>query len=289
MTRMPIVAGMFYEASAAACRQAATRLLQQVRLPDELPTRCVGGLVPHAGWVCSGAVAATTLKALTHQWGGQTILLFGAVHSRSRDQAMVYAQGAWHSPLGDVPIDAQLAEAILSTCDNVVSDANAHAGEHSIEVQLPFIQLLCPQAHIVPIMVPPSMLAVGIGRQIGEVLAGWDLPVLALGSTDLTHYGPRYGITPAGVGPAGLQWAHQNDQQLLKLIKSMAAEEVIDHTTRYHSACGGGAIAATIAACSSLGASAATVLWHTNSSETLRSLGSTDTDNCVGYASVVFS
>ena len=70
-------------------------------------------------------------------------------------------------------------------------------------------------------MVPPSPLAVGIGQQIGSVLAGREKDVLVLGSTDLTHYGPRDGVTPAGVGQQGIEWAKQNDQRLLKLIESL--------------------------------------------------------------------
>lgn len=289
MSRMPIVAGTFYEASPAACRSAVAGLLDQARPPDSVPAGCVGGLVPHAGWVCSGAVAALTLKAVTRDWAGQTMVLLGAVHARAGASGMLYSQGKWRSPLGDVEIDADLGQTISAACADVDDDPAPHAREHSLEVQLPLIQVLCPGARIVPLMVPPSPKAADIGRQVGALLAQRDRTVLVLGSTDLTHYGPRYGITPAGVGHAGIEWATKNDRKLLDLIESMAAEEIVAHTTRYHSACGGGAIAATIAACRELGATTGTVLCHTNSNETLRAHLGADDDNAVGYASVVFS
>jgi MEMO1 family protein len=289
MTRMPIVAGSFYDAAPAACRHAVQQLIVQARAPQDLPANCVGGLVPHAGWVCSGAVAATTLKALTSNWQGKTIVLMGAVHSPSGAAGMLYDQGQWHTPLGDVRIDADLADAIHHACPNVQRDTDAHTREHSLEVQVPLIQMLAPHAEIVPLMVPPSPLAVEIGELVGRVLAEQNRQILVVGSTDLTHYGPRYGITPAGRGAAGLEWAERNDRNLLQLIEAMSADRIVEHTSRFHSACGGGAVAATIAACKVLGASAGSVLWYTNSYETLKPYHVGDNENVVGYASVVFA
>jgi hypothetical protein len=286
---MPIAAGTFYEASPAACRAAVRRLLEQARLPEDAPKNCIGGLVPHAGWVCSGAVAALTFKALAQDWNGGTLVLLGAVHSRTEPQALVYPSGSWQTPLGTVAVDEEVAEALLAASDDIVADPNAHGGEHSLEVQLPLIQELWPQAKIVPIMAPPSPLAAEAGRAIGQALAALRRRVPVIGSTDLTHYGPRYGMMPAGTGKAGLEWARRNDRKLLQLIQTMAPDPVLADTSRTHSACGGGAIAATVAACSALGAKTATLLQHTDSVQTLRPLGMTDMENVVGYASVVFS
>jgi MEMO1 family protein len=289
MTRMPIVAGTFYDASPSACRAAVKRLFEQARLPEGAPKACIGGLVPHAGWVCSGAVAATTLKAIAQDWTGGTLVLLGAVHSRTGPEAILYPAGTWKTPLGSVAVDEEVAELLLAASPEIVADPAAHDSEHSLEVQLPLIQELWPQAKIVPIMMPPSPAALEVGQAIGRALASLGRRVPVLGSTDLTHYGPRYGIVPAGAGKAGLAWAQRNDRKLLQLVESMAAEDVLEDTYRTHSACGGGAIAATMAACAQLGAKTATVLQLTNSVETLRPLGVTDLDNVVGYASVVFS
>lgn len=288
MTRMPIVAGMFYEASPSACRRAVSDLVEQAQLPDDLP-ECVGGLVPHAGWVCSGAIAAVTFKALLREVPEQaTVLMLGAVHARSNPQGMLYANGAWKSPLGEVAIDTDLAAAILKSCPEVYEDPAAHATEHSLEVQLPFVQVLAPEAKIVPLMVPPSPLAAWIGEQVGSVLKRYKRKVYIVGSTDLTHYGPRYGMTPAGIGMQGIDWSTENDRRLLKLVETMSAEQIVEETSNHLNACGAGAVAATIAICRALGAKKGEVLSHTNSYEALKAFYPTDRSDAVGYASVVF-
>lgn len=289
MTRMPIVAGTFYEGSSNACRRAVKEMLDHADLPPELPEHCMGGLVPHAGWICSGTVAALTFKALARGWTGSTVILMGAVHTHTGPRGMLYSHGGWQSPLGEVSIDTDLAQALLEHCPDIEDDPGAHVTEHSLEVQLPFVQTLWPEAKIIPLMVPPSPLAPGIGEQVGQVLRSHRPDALVIGSTDLTHYGPRYGVTPAGVGKQGIAWAVENDRRLLELVQSMSAELILDETCQHLNACGGGAIAATIAACRALGASRATVLRHTNSYETLKAFYPTDTADTVGYASVVFS
>lgn len=289
MTRSPIVAGSFYEASAAACRENAEALLAAAQLPESTPQRCYGGLVPHAGWVCSGAIAAITLKALARQWSGGPVVLLGAIHSPSGPEAMIYDRGSWETPLGEVAVDADLAAKIVAACPDVVVDCHAHGREHSLEVQIPLLQVLWPEVTIVPILVPPSARAVDVGSQVGKVLAGCESPPPVVGSTDLTHYGPRYGIAPAGVGPQGIAWSVENDKALLELVQHMAADRIVDHADRHHSACGAGAIAATMAACAELGAQTGVVLCHTNSYETLKAFNPNDTSTAVGYTSVVFA
>jgi len=289
VTRAPIVSGQFYESSPAACRRAVEGLLAGAELPGVLPAHCVGGLVPHAGWVCSGRIAAMTLKALAADWNGQTVVLLGAVHAYSGPKAMLYPAGSWETPLGQVPVDAELAQSVLNACGDVAADPAAHGREHSLEVQLPLIQMVMPAAKILPLMVPPSPLAVMIGEQLGSLLSQQGIPPLVVGSTDLTHYGPRYGLTTAGTGPGGVDWAMANDRHLLTLVESMAADRIVDQAVANRSACGAGAIAAAIAACGALGATAGTVLAHTNSCETLKAYGQRDNTDSVGYASVVFA
>lgn len=289
MSREPIVAGTFYEGTPNACRRAVAELLSEAELPADLPETCVGGLTPHAGWICSGPVAALTFRALMRNWSGNTLVLFGAVHAMSGPRGMLYPQGVWRSPLGEVPVNVELAQRILQRCPDVRENAQAHKTEHSLEVQLPIIQALQANAQIVPILVPPSPLASGIGEQVGHVLAETGERVLVVGSTDLTHYGPRYGVTPAGVGKAGITWATENDRRLLRLIESMTAEAIVDETAEHLNACGGGAIAATIAASRVLGASHGVTLRHTNSYEMLKAMYPSDMSDAVGYASVVFA
>ncbi|MFW6155359.1 MAG: AmmeMemoRadiSam system protein B [Planctomycetota bacterium] len=289
MIRSPIVAGTFYDASPQACEQTARAMLADAHLPDDTPDGCVGGLVPHAGWVCSGTVAAMTFNALTRDATESAFVLLGASHAPTGSAGLLFDQGAWETPLGEVAVEDQLAAAIARDCPSVQVDCRAHGREHSLEVQLPFIQVLRPEARIVPILAPPGADAAELGRQIGAVLADWTPRPVVIGSTDLTHYGPRYGITPAGVGMRGIEWAMDNDRELLKLIEAMDADRIVEHTNRTHSACGGGAIAATMTACQALGATSAAVLRHTNSYETLKAFNPNDTSHAVGYSSVVFA
>ena len=289
MKRQPYRAGSFYEAGEDACRRSARKILDEADLPENLPENLFGGLVPHAGWAFSGLTAATTLKALAKRGKLKRVVIFGADHWGTAGDGAVYDKDAWLTPLGEVPIDEELADALLKNCSLLRADASAHSREHSIEVQLPLMQVACDDVQIVPIIISPSPRAVRTGREIGEVLAR-DFPDAAvLGSTDLTHYGPQYGFTPGGTGSSGLEWANQNDARVLELIELMEADKVVAETAAHQSACGSGAIAATIAACSAMGATTGKTLKYTTSAEVMREVYSQRSDDSVGYAAVVFA
>ena len=113
------------------------------------------------------------------------------------------------------------------------------------------------------------------------------LRAVFLASSDLTHYGANYGLVPAGTGPAGLQWAADNDRRLLDLIAGMEVERIVPEVRKHLNACGAGAIAAMLAACREMGAAEARLVWHTNSYETLAGVAPQSPDNAVGYAAVV--
>ncbi len=289
MKRQPYRAGSFYEAGEDACRRSATGILDSATVPADLPEVLFGGLVPHAGWVFSGLTAAMTLKALAKRDRLKRVVIFGADHWGTAGKGAIYDKGAWLTPLGEVPIDEELADVLLVSCSLLRSDASAHSREHSIEVQLPLMQVACNDVQIVPIIISPSPDAIRIGQEVGEVLAR-DFPdASVLGSTDLTHYGPQYGFTPGSTGSAGLEWANRNDARVLELIEAMKASEVVAETAAHQSACGGGAIAATIAACSAMGATAGHTLKYTTSAEVMREVYSQQSDDSVGYAAVVFA
>ena len=289
MKRQPYRAGSFYESDPSACRRSAAELLAGAALPEDLPEEVFGGLVPHAGWMFSGATAALTLKALAERERLSRVVMFGADHWGIADGASAYNGGSWATPLGDAAIDEELAEALLKACPSLRQDSRAHAREHSIEVQLPLMQALREDVRIVPINVSPGPEAVKVGQAVGQVLKRDFRGASVLGSTDLTHYGPQYGFTPGGAGPAGMEWARQNDGRLLKLIEAMRAEKVIEETASRQNACGGGALAATMAACSAMGAARGIVLEYTTSAEIMEKLYRAPAEDAVGYAAVVFA
>ena len=288
MKRRPCRAGSFYDADPDACRRAAAGLLDEASVPADLPATLYGGLVPHAGWVFSGRTAAATFKALAERGRLDRVVLFGADHWGLADGAAVGETGTWETPLGPVPIDEALAKGILDACDAARPDGRAHAREHSIEVQLPLMQILAPDVRIVPINVSPDARAVGIGRAVGEVLKAFP-DAAVVGSTDLTHYGPQYGFVPAGSGAAGIEWARDNDRRILDLVESMRAGEIVPETAERMNACGGGAIAATVAACATLGAARGICLEYTSSAEVMQRVYRQQADDAVGYAAVVFA
>jgi AmmeMemoRadiSam system protein B len=283
--RLPSVAGMFYPAEEAACRRQVVACLGHVP-PAPLPRPIQGGVVPHAGWTYSGPTAGRVFAALAAQGAPETVVLAGAVHSWGVSRASLYGSGAWRTPLGDLPIDEELAQQVLrDPAASVIDRPEAHGSEHSIEVQTPFIKYLFPDARILPVAVPPTVDVLEVGRQLARAARDLGRRAVILGSSDLTHYGPRYGFAPVGVGEKGLQWARQNDERLLDLAVEMRAADIVPEATRHGNACGGGAIAAAIAFAAQMGAQQGTLLQHTTSHEALPMGRPAD---LVGYAAIVF-
>ena len=289
-TRKPVVAGQFYPAQHDSCIAEIKECLDARTLSESLPETIVAGIVPHAGWTFSGSLAAMVFSAIKQQHGKvHTFVIFGAAHSYFGDLPAVHEAGTWQTPLGEVVIDEELAEAVLAT-GAAVSDPRAHGAEHSIEVQVPFIQHLFAGAKILPILVPPRERAVALGASIGEIITQEaQKKIVCIGSTDLTHYGPRYGFTPMGVGKEALQWADSvNDRKFIDLVLKLDPADMLASAAENGNACGAGAAAAAVAAARTLGKTEGLLLAHTSSNEVmLRKMGTTSQDS-VGYAAIVF-
>jgi AmmeMemoRadiSam system protein B len=289
-TRQPIGAGAFYEASPEQCLSDAAALIESADIDNCPPGPILGGLLPHAGWIFSGQLTAMTLKALTSPQPPATVVFLGADHSGVVECGEVYDAGSWLTPIGQARIDTQAAEALIAHGRPFRANRFAHAREHSIEVQVPILQALCPNAMILPIAVPPTELAIEIGQTLATVLSGLDHTWIIAGSTDLTHHGGGRFPAPGGTGQAGLDYSVSNDRKMLDLIEAMDAEAIIPHARAHQNACGAGAVTATIAACRVLGATAGHTLKYTNSQEMMRQIAPNQTDDTtVGYASVVFT
>jgi AmmeMemoRadiSam system protein B len=287
--RMAAVAGQFYESHPDGCRDHIAEMLEQYRAEAELPEQIVAGVVPHAGWAYSGALAGMVFASLAGQ-KVDTFVIFGAVHAVRGRKGMLYDTGQWGSPLGTIEVDEQLAEAILAEGGELIeADYKSHSREHSIEVQIPFIQYLFPEAQIVPLMVPPSGQSGQIGEAAARAMERSGKQVVCIGSTDLTHYGPSYLFTPMGTGAEALRWAkEENDKFFLDLALSMQAEKLVETAQSYGSACGAGAVAATVAAARQLGAEKGYLLAHRTSAEiTAEKYGEPGSDS-VGYAAIVY-
>lgn len=285
LVREPVQAGCFYAAPQDQCRRELEACTEGADQP--VPGAVLGGIVPHAGWTYSGAVAGKVFAAIAATSAPATVVLFGAVHRHRGHRAALFSSGCWETPLGPVQVDDRLAERVLGHTDLLVDDAYAHEQEHSIEVQVPFIRHLLPDARILPIMVPPTESAPDVGEAVARTIEAYQINAVMVGSTDLTHYGPSYGFTPHGSGPAGLEWAKNvNDRRMIDLILSFDAQAVVSESRAHYNACGGGAVAATLAAVRYRGADDAILLQHTTSHEVLGERGGLD---AVGYAGIVFT
>lgn len=289
MIREAVVAGQFYPANRDGCAKELEQLLAQEAQPLETERTPVAGLVPHAGWVCSGEVAAKVFRALSGGPKPDAIILFGGVHRHRGREAAMFAHGRWDTPLGPVDVDARLAERILGHTNLIVDDPYAHEHEHSLEVQIPFVRHVFPDSAIVPIMVPVIEKADEIGEAVGRTLKAYGYSALIVGTTDLTHYGPRYGFIPKGIGAEGNTWAkEENDTRFIDLVCSMRGKELVREASNRHNACSSGAAAATVAAATALGAKKGILLEHATSSEVLSAKFKEQQDDSVGYAGVVF-
>ena len=289
--RKPIVAGQFYSGSNQGCLQEVQECLEEAKaFKTDLPDRISGGVVPHAGWVFSGDLAAAVFSAIKQaDENVDTFVIFGAVHSYVGPNPVIYSRGKWKSPLGEIDIDEDLADEIASST-SAISDNLKHISEHSIEVQVPFIQSLFPNAKIVPIMVSPSSAAVEFGSETGEVIKKiTSKKIVCIASTDLTHYGPRYGFFPEGAGDKGIEWAKNvNDQNFIDLAVSMKPDQLLESGESNMSACGPGAVAALVAAMKEIGKSKGILLGHTHSNDVMMRKYHQSSEESVGYAGIVY-
>ena len=290
-TRKAVVADQFYAGSQAACLDELKQSLPKGPIQAKLPSPIVAGIVPHAGWTFSGDLAALVFAAVKQANADvDTFILFGAVHTYYADfAAALYDSGTWQTPLGKIQVDEDLATEIAKL-DHVNPDKPCHNSEHSIEVQVPFIQYLFPTAKIVPIMVPPVDAAVQLGTDIADIITRTkDKKIVAIASTDLTHYGPRYGFYPAGPGPGGTKWAKEvNDMEFINFAAGMQAKELLHSAIENSNACGPGAAAAVVATAKALDKKEGILLAHTNSNEVMMKKYNQQSQESVGYAAIVF-
>lgn len=191
--RMPYVAGQFYPASAETLKNDIVGYLAKVNLPsDPLPPKILGMITPHAGYQYSGPTAAYDYKIL-QGLPVETIVIIGPYHRDNFPGVSIWTQGAWRTPLGDVLIDEDLATKIQNESGDFMYDSAIHKLEHSLETQVPFIQVVAQNAKrdakIVPILISDVKYAKSLAKALHKHLAG--RPALVLASTDLSHYHPE--------------------------------------------------------------------------------------------------
>src|SRR4030042_1498871 len=166
--RKAVVAGQFYPGDRETCLAHIRECLPAKAPAEALPERPVAGIVPHAGWTFSGALAAQVFSAIKQRRPKvETFVVLGAAHGYFGSQPTVDGSDAWETPLGRTNLDDPLRQ-FLADCGAAVVDSSAHKHEHSIEVQIPFIQHLFPDARILPVIVPATESAMVLGRALAE-------------------------------------------------------------------------------------------------------------------------
>ena len=279
--RRPNVASQFYEGNAEALRAQITSCFLHQLGPKKLPQtnfhshprNIVGLICPHAGYVYSGPVAAHAFYELAVDGKPDTVVLLGPNHTGYGSALALMREGIWRTPLGDVEVDTTLADSILHETSIVDVDETAHKYEHSLEVQLPFLQFLYGNTFkIVPIcyLMQDYDSAVEVGRALVEALDATNTVVIA--SSDMTHYEPA-------------KAAAAKDQSALKAVTDMDAKrffEIVEN--QYITACGYGPITSLITYANGVNAKEAKLLSYHNSGDITG-----DHSSVAGYAAVSFN
>jgi hypothetical protein len=237
-------------------------------------------IAPHAGYVFSAQVAAVSFRQLMDQ-DVQIVVIIASDHREPlADPIAVWAEGAWRTPLGLVYVDTELAEALVGADARIAEDKEAFAGEHPIEVQLPFLQRACPQCRIVPVMMsseaPDDVAA--LASALIELLPDRNAVILA--SSDLSHY-PTYEDAQVVDGATLDAIASFDPERVRATIARAMAQRTPNLLT---CACGQAPILVTMKAARGLGANTASVLHYANSGDA--PVGSKD--QVVGYGAVMF-
>jgi len=278
--RRPYVAGQFYAGSQQSLKAQIEQCFKHELGPGALPKVAdkrlekIAGLVcPHAGYMYSGPVAAHGYYRLAQEGKPDVVVLFGPNHSGSGSALALMKEGFWRTPLGDVEIDTATADLILRASNIIDVDESAHAFEHSIEVQLPFLQFLYGSSFkFVPIcfLMQDLQSSREVGSAVAKALGGRNAVVIA--STDMTHYEPQ-------------RMAEKKDKAAIEAMIKLDEEELNSTIEAYSmSMCGYGPTMATITAAKALGAKKAELLCYKTSGDVVG-----DYSAVVGYASLMFT
>jgi AmmeMemoRadiSam system protein B len=268
MLRLPAVAGQFYPDNPKEL-SAAVKKYTQEKIPQE-KVKALACLVPHAGYVYSGGVAGAVFS---HIQLPKIILLLGVRHYPRGEALAILSEGAWRTPLGDVPIDTPLALRLKKECPGLQEDSVAHSREHSLEVELPFLQVLAPGFSFVPVAVGTihfeDLLTTGEG--IARVLAESNEEVLIVTSSDMNHYEDE-------------ETTRQKDRQAIDRMLALDAKGLYRVCRDEKiSMCGLGPAVTMLTVVKRLGAKKAELLRHATSGDI-----NGETDAVVGYAGMIF-
>jgi AmmeMemoRadiSam system protein B/AmmeMemoRadiSam system protein A len=275
-TRAPAVAGQFYPADPQKLKLAIQEFVKDaVEVHTEKP---IAVIVPHAGYIYSGQICADAFRqVMGHPY--DVVVIIGVNHTTANFKGISLGNyGHFRTPLGSSAVDEEVVSALLAECKDCNRNSEVQAREHSIEVELPFIQTILPKARIVPAIIhpPDGKMCQRFGEALAKILKG--RRALIVMSSDLSHY-PTH------------RDAEKTDSLTLKTIAALDPARVssvmraLDAPSLETRACGEAAILAGITAAKALGATRAVVVSYANSGDTLAG----DTSRTVGYGAVILA
>lgn len=269
MLRLPAVAGRFYPADP----KELTSVIRNFSQPDaqQFAISAKACLVPHAGYMYSGHVAGAVFARVALP---KKIIVLGVRHYPRGEPAAILSSGEWRTPLGDAPIDETLAIALRRECLLLREDSVAHSSEHSLEVQVPFLQALAPGFSFVPVALGTVQFEslVTVGEGIARVFANSKENVLLLTTSDLNHYEDD-------------ATTRTKDHKAIERLLALDARGLYDTCRNEEiSMCGLGPAVVTLTALNSLGAKKAELVKYATSADV-----SGDRSQVVGYAGMIFS
>jgi AmmeMemoRadiSam system protein B len=267
--RHPAVAGRFYPGDPDDLRAEAQGYLSQSISNTSIATKAIGCIAPHAGYMYSGHVAGAVFGQIEIP---RLCVVMCPNHTGMGRPLAVMSEGAWETPLGEVPIDAEFALALQQRFPVLHNDPAAHRAEHAAEVELPFLQLRQPDLRIVPIALGTGQFEVleQLGFALADVVAQQRDPVLLVASSDMNHYESDV-VTRA------------KDHRAIERILTLDARGLFDVVTQQNvSMCGFGPAVVMLTAARQLGAKSAQLVKYATSGDV-----SGDREMVVGYAGVI--
>ena len=268
--REPSVSGMFYPGDPATLRKDVANYLKSADI--EAPPSDIRAVIsPHAGYMYSGQVAAYGYKAVS-SYMFDTVIIIAPSHRAHFQGFGVWDEGAFRTPLGDIPIDAASAAALTVSGGPFRANRDVHKGEHSLEVQLPFLQCIYKDFLLLPVLVGAADEAVyeEAASVLERVISASGRRFLIIASTDLSHYYP-YDV------------AVKIDSVTIEHLRNFdIAGMVRDTRTEKAQACGAGPLITTMMTAAKLGAHSSSILKYANSGDV-----SGDRSGVVGYVSAV--
>jgi AmmeMemoRadiSam system protein B len=242
----------------------------------------VAAIAPHAGWFFSGKLAAKTIYLAAKSFGpkGPELVVVLGGHLPVNGPLVTFSETGWSTPLGHLEMQPELNELIGRDLSPRIWEG--FTDDNTIEIQLPLVKLLCPNARLWPLRVSPGEAALALAQLLWELTTKRKIKVLVLASTDLTHYGRMYGFAPAGGGLSGEQYRRKNDLTFIQAALKPDPQEMMITGCENQAACSAGAAAAA-AQLAALAGAKADLVDHYSSYDVIPG------EQSVGYAGIIYS